>query len=599
MTDADKNTISSSKKESLEEHGFFTNTQFDELYEWVNKRIQYILNILIIGRFAKNTIGFQIKGQIVPLGSFLEKRSIIILASEVDSLEISSNQPYVIEINSKSAKALKLPGKKEKFQLLSYVVENTFQKPEKKILGFTKRTFHRAMEYQDRHLNDWHIRVITVGKMTEAGFPQYAVLNGLIDSKKKYRKKINLTECELHADILRNEKDTSISYQKSVLSVYLRKIGFRDYEYHYFEPEILVVILEESRLIKQNIITVKNLTVKFGKRTIINNASFNVRHGSIIGIIGESGAGKSTTVKALLAQVKYKGEISIMGIDAQETKRIAPHIGYVPQELTMIYHEFNAFENLVHFGTQYGLEEREITQKAKNILKDLQMSEYMETPVEELSGGQKRRVSIAVALVHDPTILILDEPTSGLDPMTRFSLWRFLDRINKIYGITLIVISHYLDEIEYSDKSAIYLKDIGFFDYDSPDALKKKLPGGGMALEITLDQIDTRAKSVLEEIPQVEAVIPRGVRIRVLSSIPTEEMEIVAKRKLEQAGIDVYSLTAKIEVDMMDYFTYFSRKMGAGKIFDEKNSLSTEKSSTKSIVVQNEPVDVDVKTNEE
>ncbi|MHA1619774.1 MAG: ATP-binding cassette domain-containing protein, partial [Promethearchaeota archaeon] len=297
--------------------------------------------------------------------------------------------------------------------------------------------------------------------------------------------------------------------------------------------------------------------------------------------------------------IKYKGEISIMGIDARETKRIAPHIGYVPQELTMIYHEFNAFENLVHFGTQYNLEEREITQKAKNILKDLQMSEYMEKPVEELSGGQKRRVSIAVALVHDPTILILDEPTSGLDPMTRFSLWRFLDRINKIYGITLVVISHYLDEIEYSDKSAIYLKDIGFFDYDSPEALKKKLPGGGMALEITLDHIDIRAKTVLEEIPQVEAVIPRGVRIRVLSSIPTEEMEILAKRKLEKAGIEVYSLTAKIEVDMMDYFTYFSRKMGAGKIFDENTGLSTQKSSTKSIPVQNEPKEVDVKTNEE
>lgn len=599
MTEADRNEGSNPRKESFVEQGFFTNTQFTELFEWVTKRIQFTLNILIIGRFINNAVGFQIKGQIVPPGSSLERQSLIILTSEIDSLDISSTNPYIIEINSKSAKALKLPGKKEKFQLLSYVIENTFQKPNQKILGFTKRTFHRAMEYQDRFLNDWHIRVITVGKMTEAGIPHYAVLNGEIESEKKYRRKIDLKECKLHEDILRNERDSQISYRNSTLSVYLRKIGFRDYEYHYFEPEILVVILEKSRLIKQNIISVNNLTVKFGKNVIINNASFNVRHGSIIGIIGESGAGKSTTVKALLNQVKYKGDISIMGIDAKETKRIAPHIGYVPQELTMIYHEFNAFENLVHFGAQYNIEEREITQKAKNILKDLQMSEYMEKPVEELSGGQKRRVSIAVALVHDPTILILDEPTSGLDPMTRFSLWRFLDRINKIYGITLIVISHYLDEIEYSDKSAIYLKDIGFFDYESPDGLKKKLPGGGMALEITLDHIDTRASTILEEIPQVEAVIPRGVRMRVLSSIPTEEMEIIAKQKLEKEGIEVYSLTAKIEVDMMDYFTYFSRKLGAGKVFDEHNEQLRKKSSNKLIVETDRPIDGGTKTNEE
>ncbi len=602
MTDADRNGLNRPMQEGLGEHGYFTNTQFDELFEWVDKRNQNILNISIIGKYTKSSIGFQIEGQIIPPGSSLEKKSVIVLTSEFDSLDISSSIPYLLEINSKSIKTLKFPGRKEKFLLLSFVVENTFQKPKKKILGFTKRYLFRALEYQDRHLMDWHIRVIAVGKLNEVGIPRYTVLNGMIVSRKKYRKKIYLKECKLHADIFRDETDMEISYKQSELPVYLRKMRTKDYEYHCFEPELLILVLEESRLIKQNIISLHNLTVQFGKRKVIENASFNVRHGSIIGIIGESGAGKSTTVKAMLAQIPYKGEISIMGIDARETKRIAPHIGYVPQELTMIYHEFNAFENLVHFGSQYNLGEREITQKAKNILKDLQMSEYMEKPVEQLSGGQKRRVSIAVALVHDPTILILDEPTSGLDPMTRFSLWRFLDRINKLYGITLIVISHYLDEIEYSDKSAIYLKGIGFFDYDSPDDLKKKLPGGGMALEITLDHIDVQANTILAKIPHVEAVIQRGVRIRVLSSIHTEEMKIIAQRKLEQAGIKVYSLTAEIEVDMMDYFTYFSRKLGSGKLFDEntkKNSQSKQESPDQSISGKEKLLNMEENPNEE
>ncbi|WP_371804744.1 ABC transporter ATP-binding protein [Candidatus Lokiarchaeum ossiferum] len=561
----------------LGEHGYFTASQFEELWEWVDKRIQNMLYISIIGTYGKTGMGFQLKGRIIPQRHSLERKSLIILSSNFETSDSSSSIPYILEIHGKSVKGLKIQGRKEKLLIINYVVENTFQKPKKKMRAFSKRYLFRAFEYQDRYLVDWHIRMVAIGKIMEVGIPQHSIIDGMVVSRKKYKKKIHLKDFHLHSDFLRTGDDSELPFKKAELSIYLRKMRTRDYEYHYFEPELVVVVLEKSRLIKQNIISVRNLTVKFGKRVIIDKASFDIRHGSIIGIIGESGAGKSTTVKSMLAQVPYKGEISIMGINAQETKRIAPHIGFVPQDLTMIYHEFNAFENMVHFGTQYNLEEQEITQKAKNILKDLNMSRYMEKPVEELSGGQKRRVSIAVALVHDPTILILDEPTSGLDPMTRFSLWRFLDRINKLYGITLIVISHYLDEIEYSDKSAIYLKGIGFFDYDSPEGLKKKLPGGGMALEITLMDIDLRANEILEKIPHVEAVIQRGVRLRVLSNIHTEEMKIIVERHLREAGIAVYSLTAEIEVDMMDYFTYFSRKLGSGKNMIETNEKNKQK----------------------
>lgn len=336
---------------------------------------------------------------------------------------------------------------------------------------------------------------------------------------------------------------------------------------HWFQPSVLYLEVGQSASKIQTIIEIRNLTVKFGKRTIIDNASFSIIKGSIIGIVGESGAGKSTTVKALLGEIPYSGQISIMGIDARQTKRLARYIGYVPQDLSLIYHEFNALENMIHFGRQYDLDEAYLTQKAKKILKDLNIAEMMEKPVSDLSGGQKRRVSIAMAMVHDPSILILDEPTSGLDPISRYSLWRFLDHINKLYGITMIVISHYLDEIEYSDKSAVYLKGIGFFDYANPEILKQKLPGKGKTLEVTLETVDLRAVEVLQEIPEISEIVQRGERIRILSE---EDLHLVERKVLQTLArheIGVYQVQNEIDVDMMDYFTIFSRKMGANSQF--------------------------------
>ncbi|MCP4763474.1 MAG: ABC transporter ATP-binding protein, partial [archaeon] len=214
-------------------------------------------------------------------------------------------------------------------------------------------------------------------------------------------------------------------------------------------PEYLVFEIGEELALTKKVLSVEDVKVVLGGRTIIHDVNFEIQKGDIMGIIGESGAGKSTTLKAILGEFDYEGEIFVFGINAHKTKSIAPFIGYVPQDLSRMYSNFNALENIVAFGRQYGIPDDILIQRGKKILKDLGIDHVANQKVESLSGGQKRRVSIAISIVHNPYLIFLDEPTSGLDPLARYELWHYLDVINKEYGITLCVISHYLDEIEY------------------------------------------------------------------------------------------------------------------------------------------------------
>ena len=147
-----------------------------------------------------------------------------------------------------------------------------------------------------------------------------------------------------------------------------------------------------------------------------------------------------------------------------------------------MYQRFNLLENIVAFGRQYGIPDDILIQRGKKILEDLNIEHVANQTVEELSGGQKRRASIAIAMVHNPQLIFLDEPTSGLDPLARYELWEYMDLINKEYGITLCVISHYLDEIEYCDKACIFLRGIGF----KPLPYKIFTNAFGTAAELTI-----------------------------------------------------------------------------------------------------------------
>jgi ABC-2 type transport system ATP-binding protein len=603
------------------ETGYFFAEQFLEMIEWIGKRKEYVVEVHGWGQYDANGDGirdheFEFEGRILKKPSFhLFETNLLIYITEFQIDKNAFHVPYILNLTPFSHKGLsdvanvkerlaQIPILKTIFKaqrnsrlfITKFLLKNRYLRDTGNEIGFAKMQFENAMVFIDRYEMENQIEAIMIGNLIKRGKKVPAIMQGTVVPNQIFKNMIIIHTATVIKDFLAFNPISKETYMtpadKNTSSIPMDKpheeksdfliegpINMPVLRRHsrsafsWFKPHTMYFALGKTRKSRKNIIEVENLTVQFGKRVIIEKASFVVEKGSIMGIIGESGAGKSTTVKAFLGELDYTGKITIMGINAKETKRLAPHIGYVPQDLSLIYHDFNALENMIHFGRQYDLEEEYITRRSKQILKDLNIAPYMDKPVGELSGGQKRRVSIAMAMVHDPTLLILDEPTSGLDPMTRFSLWRFLDRINKLFNITLVVISHYLDEIEYSDKSAIYLKGKGFFDYDSPANLKKKLPGQGKSLEITLESIEQRAMTVLKTLPIVEEIVQRGERIRLLSDLPMEQLRTETLDLLEKEQIAIYRCESDVEVDIMDYFTIFSRKLGSGQQFHTKSKL--------------------------
>ncbi|MHA1290223.1 MAG: ABC transporter ATP-binding protein, partial [Candidatus Thorarchaeota archaeon] len=204
----------------------------------------------------------------------------------------------------------------------------------------------------------------------------------------------------------------------------------------------------------RDVVATRNLTVKIksGKK-LIENVSFSMKEGEMLAIIGESGAGKSTTVKALIGDIPSTGVCRIAGIDSRETQKVRHFFGYCPQDLSYMYDTFT-----LAFGKQYDIPEWQLITRGKTLLRDFGILEKGNNSTKELSGGEQRRVSISIALAHNPRVLLMDEPTSGLDPDNRSELWRYLNYINQEYGTSIVVITHYPVEAEFCDKVAVFLR---------------------------------------------------------------------------------------------------------------------------------------------
>ncbi|MBN2149849.1 MAG: ATP-binding cassette domain-containing protein [Candidatus Lokiarchaeota archaeon] len=305
-------------------------------------------------------------------------------------------------------------------------------------------------------------------------------------------------------------------------------------------------------------IQVSSLSISAGGKRIVEKVSLTIEQGEILGVLGESGAGKSTFVKALLGMRSFTGTNLMYGVNVRRSsRRLRPLYGYVPQDLSKVYLNFTVMENLVYFGEQYGLFEKEIVKRGEKLLRNLGIADKADEQVKNLSGGQKRRVSIAIALIHDPTLCILDEPTSGLDPVVREGLWLRLVELNEQFGTTFIVITHYPEESRYCDKVAIFGRKRGMVDYGNPAALLRLLPGGGRAIALQFSGKQENALPALRALEGIDSVLEKkdGEHFIAFSD---EGMGRVKEQIVDKFGKDAVKALMQVDVEMEDYFRYKS-----------------------------------------
>lgn len=196
------------------------------------------------------------------------------------------------------------------------------------------------------------------------------------------------------------------------------------------------------------LISARGLTKRYGDFEAVAGIDFAVAKGESFGLLGPNGAGKSTTMRILSAtSQRSSGELSILGLDPEKRgPQVRAHLGVVPQQDNLDT-ELTVSENLYVYGRYFGLEKKYILSKVDELLSFAQLEDKRDVKVDALSGGMKRRLTIARALISEPDILMLDEPTTGLDPQARHILWDRLFRL-KEDGVTLIITTHFMDEAE-------------------------------------------------------------------------------------------------------------------------------------------------------
>jgi ABC-2 type transport system ATP-binding protein len=188
----------------------------------------------------------------------------------------------------------------------------------------------------------------------------------------------------------------------------------------------------------------KGLSKRFAKKEVLRSLSLELPHGQITGLLGPSGCGKTTLVNQIVGLSRpSSGSVVVLG-EKPGSSRLRPTLGFMPQS-EALYQDLSATENLFFFGALYGIGAKPLGRRAQSLLEALMLADTGHTQVSRFSGGMKRRLSLAIALLHEPKLLVLDEPTVGLDPVLRLELWEEFRRLAGA-GTTILVTTHVMDE---------------------------------------------------------------------------------------------------------------------------------------------------------
>jgi ABC-2 type transport system ATP-binding protein len=255
-------------------------------------------------------------------------------------------------------------------------------------------------------------------------------------------------------------------------------------------------------------VDIRAVTRHFGDVVGVDEITLGVPQGAIVGIIGPSGAGKTTTIRLITGSLKPdKGEVRVLGEDPRQfRRRTRERIGYMPQ-LFVLYPDLTAKENVDFMAALFGIPPWRRGRRVEEVLNLVDLWDARNRRASALSGGMQRRLELACALVHRPSLLILDEPTAGIDPLLRTRVWEELERLRQT-GVTIIVTTQYVTEAEYCDAVAL-ISEGQLVAFATPQDMRRQALGGEV-LEIgTTTPIDARSLPQAEGVVSVRQVGPR------------------------------------------------------------------------------------------
>jgi ABC-2 type transport system ATP-binding protein len=266
-----------------------------------------------------------------------------------------------------------------------------------------------------------------------------------------------------------------------------------------------------------NAIDVQQIVKRFGDFTAVNGVSFTVEAGEIFGLLGPNGAGKSTLIRMLTTLLPpTAGTATVGGFNiVSQADGVRQSIGVIPQAMTSDL-ELSVEENLLIYAKLYGVPRARRTRLIHDLLGSVELLDWADKQVKQLSGGMRRRVEIARGLVHEPRVFFLDEPTTGLDPVSRVAVWEMLQRIKSERDLTVLLTTHYMDEADkLCDRIAIVdhgeLKAL-----DSPMRLKASVPSNNI-IEVSFGSAPGSWPETLRTLPGVEHVAGEEGLFRVTS----------------------------------------------------------------------------------
>ena len=226
----------------------------------------------------------------------------------------------------------------------------------------------------------------------------------------------------------------------------------------------------------ETIIKTEQLTKQFGPVVAVDHLELEIKKGEIFGLVGPDGAGKTTTLRMLAAIMDpTAGSARIAGYDLrQEPERIKEHIGYMAQQFAL-YGDLTVLENINFFGDVFGVKGKARQERTERLLNFARLTEFTKRPAGRLSGGMKKKLGLACALIHSPAVLYLDEPTTGVDPVSRREFWDILADLH-VEGTTILVSTPYMDEAERSARVGL-MYDGRLIEVGTPNQIKALLPG--------------------------------------------------------------------------------------------------------------------------